>query len=851
VGRSSNMLVGDTAPPVVGAKAGAMDGDAAAMMVEPATASSAAVVTAQMEEEEQKLQAMAQKDDAAATAAVTADFADKSVRNSRLNTLLEKSSLYSSFLADRMKKQQEQAALKAKKKKKAAAAGGAAAADDASAAGGSAAARRASSRASTQKATAAAVIQPSGPRKRRSPRKGAEAVGKKKRRTRMDSQDFNDETGPAESADVALAAAEDGAADETRKLADGTDVSKRQPRLFVGGALREYQLDGMEWLTALYDNGLNGILADEMGLGKTVQCIAFFCHLYGNKVKGPFLVVGPLSTLPNWHAEFTRFAPKIPTVLYHGTPEERAEKRSLLNKEDPVLKSYPVVITSYEIVVRDRRHLQGIPWKYVIVDEGHRLKNLNCRLIRELKTYRVSNRLLLTGTPLQNNLTELWSLLNFLLPDIFDDLEQFQRWFDFDGVGEAEANREIVEKEQQNAVVSKLHGILKPFLLRRLKTDVELSIPDKKEVVLYAPLTVKQKDMYAGIVDRTLHAKLKFGTDGAEPPLAEKRAKGSRNYREISDREFFDRLETTDDAVEAAAAAAAAAAAERDSPKTPRAIVNLKMTNVVMQLRKAANHPYLIEWPLDKKGFAIADERLVKVSGKMMVLDRLLARLKAGGHKVLIFSQFTTVLDILEDVCALRSYDYCRLDGSVPFAERKEAMERYNTDPDCFAFLLSTRAGGLGINLIAADTVIIYDSDWNPQADLQAQDRCHRIGQKNTVMVYRLITANTIDQRILDRAEAKRKLEKLVIHRGKFKGEQGGGLAHSKLSPDELLELISDNVARQVTVDDPKTVISDEILDKVLDRSTKVDKLEGDQFKVTVHKADAAGKSLLASLATA
>eukprot|EP00729_Bicosta_minor_P017647 gene17647-27898_t len=246
---------------------------------------------------------------------------------------------------------------------------------------------------------------------------------------------------------------------------------RKSPR----GTLRNYQLAGMEWMAALYENGLNGILADEMGLGKTAQTIALIAYLYSKKVSGPYLVVGPLSTLPNWYAEFQRFTPDIPVILYHGTPEERAQKRTRINRKSGKGLGYGLP------------DLRKVPWKYIVVDEGHRIKNMNCRLIRELKTYNTANRLLLTGTPLQNNLSELWSLLNFLLPDIFDDLDQFQRWFDFDGlaVGEEGVDVRILEQQQQEQIVTKLHSVLKPFLLRRLKTDVELSIPPKKELVLY------------------------------------------------------------------------------------------------------------------------------------------------------------------------------------------------------------------------------------------------------------------------------------------------------------------------------------------------------------------------------
>lgn len=271
------------------------------------------------------------------------------------------------------------------------------------------------------------------------------------------------------------------------------------------GSLRDYQLKGVKWLISLYQNGLNGILADQMGLGKTVQTIAFLCHLRAKGIWGPYMVVGPLSTLSNWTAEFARWAPDFPCVLYHGSKDERQAIRLNQMKRGKIDDKFPVIVTSYEIVLADIKHMQKFNWKYIVVDEGHRLKNMNCKLIRELRTLNADNKLLLTGTPLQNNLTELWSLLNFLLPDVFSSLENFESWFDFAAnVGQEGANQEIVAHEQRNKVISKLHGILKPFLLRRVKTDVETSLPGKMEVIMYAPMSDKQKEINQQLRDKTL-----------------------------------------------------------------------------------------------------------------------------------------------------------------------------------------------------------------------------------------------------------------------------------------------------------------------------------------------------------
>ncbi|KAK2547632.1 Lymphoid-specific helicase [Acropora cervicornis] len=365
--------------------------------------------------------------------------------------------------------------------------------------------------------------------------------------------------------------------------------SSLQPTLVTGGSLRPYQLKGLAWLKGLYENGMNGILADEMGLGKTLQCISMVAFLIEMRVKGPFLVAAPLSTLPNWVHEFHKFTPKIPVILYHGSQEERLKLRLQIDSLKTVeenIAAYPVVVTSYEICMRDQKTLHSLEWKYFIVDEGHRIKNLNCKLIKELKTYNTANRLLLTGTPLQNNLSELWSLLNFLLPDIFDDLDSFQKWFDFRAINEHGGSERIIEQEREHQVLERLHAILTPFLLRRLKSDVALHLPPKKEVLVYAPLTQKQETFYKAALDGTI-------------------------------------LDLVGDKV------------NMPGPSAPSSVLNIRMTNILMLLRKCCNHPYLLECPLEEGTLLRkVDEDLVNCSGKMLLLDRMLPSLKEGGHKV-------------------------------------------------------------------------------------------------------------------------------------------------------------------------------------------------------------------------
>lgn len=526
------------------------------------------------------------------------------------------------------------------------------------------------------------------------------------------------------------------------------------------GSLRDYQLKGVKWLISLFQNGLNGILADQMGLGKTVQTIAFLCHIRGHGINGPFMVVGPLSTLPNWIAEFQRWAPDFPVILYHGSKQEREDLRNkhLTGKVD---ETFPVVVTSYEIILADIKFMQKHSWKHLIVDEGHRLKNMNCRLIRELRTLRCENKLLLTGTPLQNNLTELWSLLNFLLPDIFSSLDNFENWFDFaSNMGAEGADKEIVAQEQRNKVISKLHHILKPFLLRRVKTDVETSLPGKMEVILYAKMTEKQRSINDQLRDKTLgEALVKSG-----------KAKG---------------------------------------------VSTAKLNNMLMQMRKCCNHPDLITGAFDGTMFFPSPEELVADCGKFALLDRLLKKLIPNGHKVLIFSQMTNMLDLIESYLESCEIECCRIDGSVSWQDRQESMRRFNNDANCKVFLLSTRAGGLGINLVAADTCIIYDSDWNPHQDLQAMDRCHRIGQQKPVLVLRLATSQSVEGKMLRRASSKLMLERIVIKKGAFVEVEEK--KSSSLGADELMELLKsdiskDDVAQSADVDDAT-------LAKILDRA--------------------------------
>ncbi|KAF8713998.1 hypothetical protein HU200_027988 [Digitaria exilis] len=531
--------------------------------------------------------------------------------------------------------------------------------------------------------------------------------------------------------------------------------------LLTGGKLKSYQIKGVKWLISLWQNGLNGILADQMGLGKTIQTIGFLAHLKGKGMHGPYLIIAPLSTLSNWVNEISRFTPSLSSIIYHGDKVARAVIRSKFMPRTAG-PDFPIVVTSYEMAMSDAKFLAVYKWKYVVVDEGHRLKNSKCKLLREMKRIPMDNKLLLTGTPLQNNLAELWSLLNFILPDIFSSHQEFESWFDFSGKGNEEQQEETEEKRRVH-VVSKLHAILRPFLLRRMKEDVEQMLPRKKEIIIYANMTEHQKQIQDHLVHKTFD-----------------------NYLH-----------------------------EESEIVLKRPGIRAKLHNLLIQLRKNCNHPDLLESPYESTGFYPPVQKILEQCGKFQLFDRLLNFLLAKKHKVLVFSQWTKVLDIIEYYLETKGLDVCRIDGNVKLEERRRQIAEFNdSNSSMNIFILSTRAGGLGINLTSADTCILYDSDWNPQMDLQAMDRCHRIGQTRPVHVYRLATSHSVDGRIIKRAFEKLKLEHVVIGKGQFEQDRAKPNA---LDEAELLALLRDEQAEEDKL--VQTDISDEDLLKLMDRS--------------------------------
>ncbi|ESQ41939.1 hypothetical protein EUTSA_v10015665mg, partial [Eutrema salsugineum] len=475
----------------------------------------------------------------------------------------------------------------------------------------------------------------------------------------------------------------------------------KQPSLFQGGELRSYQLEGLQWMVSLYNNDYNGILADEMGLGKTIQTIALIAYLLENKnVPGPHLIVAPKAVLPNWENEFATWAPSIVAFLYDGSKEKRNEIKARIAEEG----KFNVLMTHYDFILKDKGFLRKIDWNYIIVDEGHRLKNHECALARTLVTvYRIKRRLLLTGTPIQNSLQELWSLLNFLLPQIFNSVQNFEEWFNSPF---AERGNASLTDEEELLIINRLHMVIRPFLLRRKKKEVEKFLPGKTQVVLKCDMSAWQKLYYKQVTD--------VGRVGLH----------TGNGRSKS------------------------------------------LQTLSMQLRKCCNHPYLFvggDYDMWKK------PEIVRASGKFELLDRLLPKLKRAGHRILLFSQMTRLIDLLEIYLTLNDYKYLRLDGTTKTDQRGILLKQFN-EPDSpyFMFLLSTRAGGLGLNLQTADTVIIFDSDWNPQMDQQAEDRAHRIGQKKEVRVFVLVSIGSIEEVILERAKQKMGIDAKVIQAGLF-----------------------------------------------------------------------------------
>ncbi|KAJ4404104.1 putative DNA helicase ino80 [Neurospora sp. IMI 360204] len=756
------------------------------------------------------------------------------------------------------------------------------------------------------------------------------------------------------------------------------DVEIEQPKL-LNCQLKEYQLKGLNWLVNLYEQGINGILADEMGLGKTVQSISVMAYLAEKyDIWGPFLVVAPASTLHNWQQEITKFVPQFKVLPYWGTAGDRKVLRKFWDRKHTTYKKdapFHVMITSYQLVVSDVAYFQKMKWQYMILDEAQAIKSSQSSRWKCLLGFHCRNRLLLTGTPIQNNMQELWALLHFIMPSLFDSHDEFSEWFSKDIESHAQSNTKLNEDQ-----LKRLHMILKPFMLRRVKKHVQKELGDKIELDVFCDLTYRQRAMYANLRNQIsimdLIEKATLGDDDSaslmnlvmqfrkvcnHPDLFERAdtasgysfgyfaetasfiregnqvtvgystrsliqyelprllwRDGGRLYKAGQDNQVagwrnqwlnekfniwtpehireslagtdnFSWLRFADTSYEEVYRASHkdlfARAVEMSTKKNRLAEIkiaydepedlNFSPAHALFQIRQREDLKPLaditeqgvlgslmnvsrsafsetglgrleqaaaprtsappIEVVCDSRssvverenimfnasmrkvlfGPTLAEEkalvvqkvppsrypppallpapdkekqrftnitvpsmrRFVTDSGKLAKLDQLLRELKENGHRVLLYFQMTRMIDLMEEYLTYRNYKYCRLDGSTKLEDRRDTVSDFQTRPEIFIFLLSTRAGGLGINLTSADTVIFYDSDWNPTIDSQAMDRAHRLGQTKQVTVYRLITRGTIEERIRKRAMQKEEVQRVVITGGS--SAAGGGVDFS------------------------------------------------------------------------
>uniref|UniRef100_A0A8C4HYR4 DNA helicase n=1 Tax=Dicentrarchus labrax TaxID=13489 RepID=A0A8C4HYR4_DICLA len=509
----------------------------------------------------------------------------------------------------------------------------------------------------------------------------------------------------------------------TEVMEKGTGTMKQPHILNSQFQLKPYQLIGLKWLLLLHEHKLSGILADEMGLGKTIQAIAFLSELYQNGIEGPHLITVPSSTLDNWVRELKLWSPSLKVLVYYGKTHESLH--------------YEPTVTQYNLAIgndNDRSLFRKLRLKYAIFDEGHMLKNMNSLRYRHLMAINAEHRLLLTGTPLQNNLLELMSLLNFIMPSMFSSsTTQLSKMFSM----KSHEEQSLFERDR----ISQAKLIMKPFILRRVKSEVLKQLPAKEEKVESCSMSEKQQVLYQNLLK-----KLKKSTNGEKRELCNV----MMQLRKMANHPLLHRQYYTTEKLKAMSRLMLKEPTHFDADA---ALIqeDMEVMSDFELHRLCQQYSTISSYQLETN--------LLLDSGKFHHLTELLASIKNKGDRVVLFSQFTMMLDIVEVLLKHLKHRYVRLDGSTPIAERIVLIDEFNTDPDIFVFLLSTRAGGLGINLTSANVVILHDIDCNPYNDKQAEDRCHRVGQTKTVQVIKLISKDSIEDCILQLGQKKLKLE--------------------------------------------------------------------------------------------
>ncbi|KAG8625334.1 hypothetical protein KVT40_007085 [Elsinoe batatas] len=521
---------------------------------------------------------------------------------------------------------------------------------------------------------------------------------------------------------------------------------KKQPDILVGGELMKYQLEGLNWLYYKWYSQKNAILADEMGLGKTIQIIAFLATLVAEHNTFPFLIVVPNATCANWRREIKHWAPSLKVVAWFGSQAARnmSHRYELFPKGVKELKAH-VVVTSYEAAADDnnKKFFRNVPWQALIVDEGQRLKSDKTILYNALLSLKVPFRILLTGTPLQNNARELFNLLQFL--DEAHDASQLESEYE----------------NLNNEKVARLHEMIRPFFLRRTKAQVLTFLPPMAQIIVPVSMSLVQKKLYRSILAKN-------------PDLLRALFKEKRDLK----------------------------SSEKGS-----------LNNILMQLRKCLCHPFVYNKGIEERNVShsISHRNLVEASGKLQLLEMLLPKLKERGHRVLIFSQFLDMLTMVEDFLDGLGMMYHRLDGTMSSLQKQRRIDEFNaSESEYFAFLLSTRAGGVGINLATADTVIILDPDFNPHQDIQALSRAHRIGQKNKVLCFQLVTRASAEEKIIQIGRKKMALDHVLIE--KMDEEDATDQDLQSILTYGASEIFSDDGEKDIKYEDSE-------IDKLLDRS--------------------------------